>query len=80
MEEYETLQFEGNLLTNLPGKYFSAYKMMVNSKKSVDYRFFPRPSLGGCTIHGLSFHLRRSLLAYELGNCITNVILTVSLL
>ena len=40
MEEYETQQFEGNLLTNLPGKYFSAYKMMVNSKKSVDYRFF----------------------------------------
>ena len=79
MEEYETLQFEGNLLTNLPGKYFSAYKVMVNSKKSVDYRFFS-PSLGGCTIHGLSFHLRRSLLAYELGNCITNAILTVLLL
>ena len=30
--QYETLQFESNLLAYLPGKYYTVYKMIVKNK------------------------------------------------
>ena len=32
---YETMQFEGDLLIYLPGKYWTVYKMIENNKKKL---------------------------------------------
>ena len=37
---YETLQFEGNLLTFLPRKYLIIYKMNANDEKTLIVDFF----------------------------------------
>ena len=33
LQQYETLQFEGNILTYLPGKCFKVYKIIANNIK-----------------------------------------------
>ena len=33
------MQFEDGLLTYLPGKYFTVYKMIANNKKNIDCKF-----------------------------------------
>ena len=32
LDQYVTLQFKGTLLTYLPHKYFTVYKMIMNNK------------------------------------------------
>lgn len=53
LEECETLQFEGVFIDYQPGKYF---KVHMTGNKKTDYGFFfPKPSLGAPTVHGLLF-------------------------
>ena len=61
LEYYETLQFDGNLLTCLPRKYFIVYNMIANNK-NIDSRFLlSKPILGVYTVQGLSFRLKTPL-------------------
>lgn len=61
LEQFETLQIEGNLFAYLPGNYFTVW-MIVNNKKTLIVDFFlPKPSLG--SLHALSLRLRISMVA-----------------
>ena len=49
------MQFEGDLLTYSPGKYFTIYKMIGSDIKTLII------DLGARTVHGLPFHLSTHL-------------------
>lgn len=62
LEQFKTLQIEGNLFAYLPGNYFTVW-MIVNNKKTLIVDFlFAQPSLGTHFVHDISFCLRTQLL------------------
>ena len=59
LQQYETLQFEGDSLTYLPGRSFTVH---IERLKNIECRFFlPHPSWGAYTLHSLSFCLKTPL-------------------
>ena len=58
-KSYEILQFKGDLLAYLPGKYFSLYGII---KKHWLHIFLPKPSLGNHTTQGRLFCLNTPLI------------------
>lgn len=53
------MQFEGDLLTYSPGKYFTIYKMIGSDIKTLII------DLGARTVHGLPFHLSTHLYYFK---------------
>ena len=62
IEQYETLEFEGNLIIH---QIQYIVQMIVHNKKALILDFFlPHPSLGSHTVHRLSFLLRIPLFTF----------------
>ena len=53
------MQFEGDLLTYSPGKYFTIYTMIGSDIKTLVI------DLGARTVHGLPFHLSTHLYYFK---------------
>ena len=68
LEQYEKLQFEGDLLT----QYFNVYKMIGKKKTLIVHFFLPKPTLGTHTVDSLSFRLGTSLGGNKISSSVMN--------
>ena len=71
----KTLKFEGDLLTQLTGKYFTIYKMAANNTKIYCRFFMTKPSLSAQAVHDLSFRLRISLTSICTNSLVSTLLL-----